>query len=96
MFGKVNFQLFFGEDRFNDLLVVFGLPGVEILDFNIYDRWGGLVYKPEVLSLNDRSVGWDGTFKGKELDSGTYIWTARIKQLNGVEIDIKGDVTLIR
>ena len=41
---------------------------VKISKFNIYDRWGQLVYD------NPNPPGWDGNFKGKQEPSETYIY----------------------
>lgn len=38
-------------------------------DFLIYDRWGELIFES-----NNVSIGWDGTYKGKIAQSGTYTW----------------------
>jgi hypothetical protein len=40
--------------------------------------------------------GWDGTFKGKELNPGVYIYWAEIEYQGGTTRILKGDVTLIR
>lgn len=37
--------------------------------FEIYDRWGTLVY-----SDTPESKGWDGTFKGEPVEAGTYVY----------------------
>lgn len=37
--------------------------------FEIYDRWGQLVYTD-----TPDSKGWDGTFRGKYAESGTYVF----------------------
>jgi gliding motility-associated-like protein len=37
--------------------------------FEIYDRWGQLVYTD-----TPDSKGWDGTFRGKNAESGTYVF----------------------
>ncbi len=83
-------------DSVNDRLIVYGIPGVKLIEFNVYDRLGGLVYSNENYEVNDLSQGWDGTLNGKALNGGVYVWTCRIEQLNGVILDLKGDVTLIR
>lgn len=37
--------------------------------FEIYDRWGQLVYTD-----TPESKGWDGTFRGKNAENGTYVF----------------------
>jgi len=59
------------DDGKNDQLKVFineALP-IEEYRFSVYNRWGVRVF-----SSNDISKNWDGTFQGKPLKDGTYIW----------------------
>lgn len=61
----------------------------------IYDRWGNLVY-----AADENSQGWDGTFKGKRLPAGVYIYFAEIElEADGKPTEMRkmsGSVTLIR
>lgn len=59
--------------------------------FAVYDRWGERVFE-----TNDISTSWDGNFKGMPADSGVYGWYLKgtCKQLE--EIELKGNVTIIR
>jgi len=40
-------------------------------DFKIFDRWGRLVYETDT---PENSVAWDGTFDGKPLQQGVYLY----------------------
>jgi gliding motility-associated-like protein len=64
--------------------------GASAVDFNIYNRWGELVFHST--SLN---ACWDGTFKGQPQPVGTYVYAIRAKTLCG-EGERKGTVVLIR
>jgi gliding motility-associated-like protein len=68
----------------------------EIQDFEIYNRWGDVMYKIQNFQPNDPAYGWDGTFLGKPLDPGVYVYWAKIKFKDGTVEIFKGDVTLIR
>jgi gliding motility-associated-like protein len=60
--------------------------------FNIYDRWGNLVFNTAVDGL-----GWDGTYKGAKLDMDTYFYTYRYYcNFDNKEYLLKGEVILIR
>ncbi|MEN9522218.1 MAG: hypothetical protein RL065_595, partial [Bacteroidota bacterium] len=61
-------------------------------EFSIYNRLGQKVFSTTVL---DES--WDGTFKNKEQEVGTYdyIFSYRVNQLSE-KLKQKGDITLIR
>jgi gliding motility-associated-like protein len=77
-------------DGHNDLLVVKGGPFKE-LEFRIFNEWGNEIYRGTV-----QAEGWDGTFKGKAQPGGTYVWTISVITLDDRQIDLAGDVTLIR
>ena len=38
----------------------------------IYNRWGNLLYKPD--NYANPSNWWDGTYKGKEVAMGLYVF----------------------
>ena len=79
------------SDGINDF---FKISGQGILDFQIeiYNRWGQMVYKSD-----DLSKGWNGTFKGKNLPTGSYVYKIKtIKNGNGEELVKTGTVALIR
>ena len=78
-------------DGINDL---FKVSGQGMLDFQIeiYNRWGQMVYK----SI-DLSNGWDGTFKGKNLPTGTYVYKIKTSKFGLEQILVKsGSVGLVR
>jgi gliding motility-associated-like protein len=75
------------NDRFQ--FVAAGFSNIDL--FNLYNRYGQLVY-----SSTDPRKGWDGRFKGMEQPSGTYVWMIRGTDLNGVSHFKKGTVTLVR
>jgi gliding motility-associated-like protein len=55
---------------------------------SVYNRNGQLIYHTE-----EKTVEWDGTFKGREQASGTFVYYISFK--NGRK-KIKGTFTLIR
>jgi len=85
-------------DSKNDWLTVFGNPakvlGVEL--FQVYDRWGELMFETQSLGLNDEQSGWDGTHRGKKVLPGVYIWRADIRLNYGSLLQKKGEVTVMR
>ena len=58
----------------------------------IYNRWGELLFDSD-----DKNKGWDGTFKGKPVPLGVYVYqlTAIIKD-TGEQRKITGRVTVVR
>ncbi|MEM8585379.1 MAG: gliding motility-associated C-terminal domain-containing protein, partial [Bacteroidota bacterium] len=83
-------------DRNNDLLVVHGQPGVEILQFQIFDRWGEQVYINENFEVNDESTGWDGNFRDQQVNGGVFVWQLVALLPDGSEAEFRGQTTLIR
>ncbi len=83
-------------DGSNDLLNVFGKNGITVNDFKIFDRWGELVYQLEDFLTNDVTIGWDGTFRGDLAQSGVYVWTAEIENVDGTILTYHGQTNLIR
>ncbi len=83
-------------DLKNDILLVHGQKNIEILEFKVYNRWGNLMYEQSNFMSNQEVLGWDGTFKDKEMDSGVYIWTAEVKFPDNTTSFFKGKTTLFR
>ncbi len=57
----------------------------------VYDRWGEQVFKSQ-----EQSQWWDGTYKGKALDQGVFMYYFRATLNSGEVVDQKGNITLIR
>jgi gliding motility-associated-like protein len=76
-------------DGFNEVLYPRGNCIVS-LEFKVFDRFGELVFE----SI-DQNTGWDGTYKGKPVMPGVYVYylSATVK---GEILFIHGDVTLVR
>ncbi len=85
------------DDGFNDRFNIFASIEVDqILEMQIFDRWGELIWENENFPPNDTSIGWDGTFRGKDMNSGIFVYKAKIRFIDGFEKDYKGDIFLIR
>ena len=84
-------------DGVNDILHVFGDPSVSNINiFTIYDRWGEALFTVENAMPNDPTFGWDGQFKGKEMNSAVFVYYAEVSFIDGEEKVLKGSVTLLR
>ena len=57
----------------------------------IYDRWGEMIFE----SADDR-YPWDGTYKGEQVQQGTYIYRFYIIDWQGHDHEYEGTVTLHR
>lgn len=83
-------------DRNNDLLLVHGLPGIRIEYFQVFDRWGELVYERRDFMTNDATDGWDGQFRDQPLNGGVFIWQAQVQYPDGKSEKLNGQTTLLR
>ena len=77
-------------DGNNDVLFVRG-AGIKEVTFLVYDRFGEKVF--ESTNIND---GWDGTFRGKAMNTGIYVWYANVIFYDTTVQTLKGDVSLVR
>ena len=84
------------EDAINDKLIVHGRTGTIIKVFRIYDRWGELLYEASEFKINDENAGWDGKFRGKEMNTGKYVWYVEAQYIDSATEIFKGHTTLIR
>ncbi|MCB0678266.1 MAG: gliding motility-associated C-terminal domain-containing protein, partial [Saprospiraceae bacterium] len=84
------------SDSHNDRLLVHGKSGTTVTLFQVYDRWGELVFEAGDFPVNDPNIGWDGSFKGELMNSGVFIWYVEVRYVDGVEETFKGSTTLIR
>jgi gliding motility-associated-like protein len=68
----------------------------KVLSMRLYDRWGELMFEKYNFPVNDPTSGWDGKFRGQEVNPGVYVYVIEVAlSLGGTEI-ITGDVTVIR
>ncbi|MEO8821483.1 MAG: gliding motility-associated C-terminal domain-containing protein, partial [Ginsengibacter sp.] len=77
-------------DGLNDCFGVSHWGQVPQLEFNIYNRWGQVVFH-----TNNSAICWDGTFKGQPQNAGVFVYIIKAKTACG-NIDRKGIVTLLR
>ncbi len=81
------------NDRFQmDIL------GAKDMHVQVWDRWGEKVYdNPAQKNGVDQSSseGWDGTFRGKKVEFGTFIYQLDVNYLNGQAKTISGTITVM-
>jgi gliding motility-associated-like protein len=79
------------NDGINDYAKVLNNDCIKSMAFSIIDRWGTRVFYSE-----DPKKYWDGTFKGKEMDAGVFIYYFDGILIDDTEVNLKGNITLIR
>lgn len=79
------------NDQKNDFFMV-KADGMTELKMIIWNRWGEIVYE-----TNDpATLGWDGSFRGKDPTPDSYAWYVVLTCGNGDVFESKGNVTLLK
>ena len=87
-----------GGPQINNALHVHGPSKMveQIKLFRVFDRWGELLFEARDFPVNDLTTGWDGTFKGRPMPPGVYVWYLEVDYVDGASESYKGHTTLIR
>jgi gliding motility-associated-like protein len=82
-----------GDGRNDVFGIITDNPNVQVISFDIYNRWGQRVFAGHL-----NNGGWDGSFSGKPAEMGSYFWQLRYRILDKPDLShfMKGDLTLIR
>lgn len=77
-------------DGVNDFFKPVTSIEVDFVQFQVYNRWGRLVYQ------TDTAPYWNGFHNNKECSQGVYFWTASFINDLGKEESANGSLTLVR
>ena len=80
------------NDGHNDVFHVVNLGYYRLVEMNVYDRWGVMVYHV----TDGDNKGWNGTYQGIPQDLGVYNYLIIVSAPDGEQQTFKGNVTLIR
>ncbi|MGB0882456.1 MAG: nidogen-like domain-containing protein [Vicingaceae bacterium] len=79
-------------DGINDVLIP---NGFGILDegysFLVFDRWGNLIFESK-----NKKMGWDGTFNGSIMQTGTYVWELKYLDYEKINHSKIGHVNIVK
>ncbi len=64
---------------------------IQTMEFSIFTRWGEKVFE-----TTSQLKCWDGTYKGKAMNTGVYVYFLKATLKDGSRIMRKGDINLIR
>jgi len=78
------------DDLTNDVLFVRG-ANIRALEFQLFNRWGELVFE-----TRETNRGWNGTYKGKKVDPGVFVYQVKAICFDGQEYIDKGNITLLK
>ena len=80
----------------NEAFTLYSKSDLNVRRMSIYDRWGNMVFEQRDFLTNNRSLGWDGTFRGNAMNPGVFVWMAEVEVNTGLWVVLSGDLTLIR
>ncbi len=78
------------DDGRNDLFKYI-TRGVSEVQLSIYNRWG-----EQIFYTNEMENYWDGKFKGQNCPVSVYVYVAKAKTWSGRNIEVTGNVTIIK
>lgn len=84
------------SDGQNDLIVIHGKDETYIHTFQVFDRWGEKLFEANDFMINNPNIGWDGRFRGSDMNGGVYIWVLDAEFPDGYRQQYSGQTTLIR
>ena len=82
---------------FNDILFpISNISDLPVDYFFIYDRWGNKVFSTQGIQANDPNTGWNGTFDGKDVNPGVFVYQLQVRLGSGTIKSFHGDITVVR
>lgn len=78
-------------DGINDQFLVKAMWNVVEFELFVYERSGNMVFKSKEIEM-----GWDGSYQGKEAQTGVYAYFIIYKNSKGNKVKTKGTLNLIR
>lgn len=83
-------------DGLNDRFELFsGLPFF-VVRYQIFDRWGGLLYEAADFESNAADFYWDGTTAGEQANTGYYTYYIEVLDWQEQPVSLEGGVLLVR
>jgi gliding motility-associated-like protein len=78
------------DDGLNDEECIMG-GCIATMNFAIFNRWGEKVFETE-----SQSQCWDGTYKGKKVNTGVYVYKFTAVLLDGTAVERAGNLNVVR
>jgi gliding motility-associated-like protein len=79
------------NDNLNETFGVVDNTALQYFNLQIYNKWGQIIFNSK-----DVTQKWDGTFKGKKMPNGPYVWMLNYTNIRGRKFYEQGTVMLIR
>jgi len=85
------------NDGVNDFfLPKFGKGVQKVNTFQVFDRWGELIFEKANFEPDDISAAWDGRLRGEALNNGVFVYFLELEFIDGRKEIYSGDVTLMK
>lgn len=83
-------------DGTNDWFFIESKDVLLVLNMQIFDRWGELLFESKNFEPRVANLGWDGTFNGKPVVPGVYVFTVEVlfNDAGNTRELFSGDVTV--
>ena len=85
-----------GDEVNDELIITTGSYIEKIISWEIFDRWGNLVYSVADAVPNSNEISWNGTYKSKWMNPAVYAYRLVVQMRDGRQVVRFGDFTLIR
>lgn len=82
-------------DGMNDIFYLRGTGIQKVRTIRIFNRWGELVFTRDGFMPNDPAFGWDGKYKGVQLNNDVFVYMIEVICGNGSLVSYNGNVALI-
>lgn len=84
-------------DGINDAFKPFTGKGVEFIrSFQIFNRWGSLIYEAQNCRPDEARCAWDGNFQGEPAATGVYLYLCQITFADLQMVGYSGEIRLLR
>jgi gliding motility-associated-like protein len=83
-------------DGNNDYFYPTGSGVKMVKSFQVYSRWGQLLFSRTDFLPNDKKYGWDGNLNGIQQPADTYVFVTEMICFSGENFVLKGTVELLR
>ena len=84
-------------DGINDIFFINGGRGIaQVNSFQVFNRWGEVVFSDTNFQPNDPDRGWNGIFRGQSVNPAVFVYVAEIAFVDGFEELYSGDVTVVK
>ena len=81
----------------NGLFYIQQTRGIDkVLSMSVFDKWASRMFFVENVNPADPSAGWDGTYRGQDVNPGVYVVVVEILLYSGEIITYASDITVLR